>query len=82
MHANESQRRKLVTDKTINFKEYNYMEQIHISQILTVKMIGFSVIGTSNETLRVNRIFCKMVDIWVLLHSSDDICIIMSRDVT
>lgn len=36
MHANESQRRKLVTDKTINFKEYNYVEQIHISQILTV----------------------------------------------
>lgn len=36
MHANESQRCKLVTDKTINFKEYNYVEQIHISQILTV----------------------------------------------
>lgn len=36
MHANESQRRKLVTDKTINLKEYNYVEQIHISQILTV----------------------------------------------
>lgn len=44
-------------------------------------MIGFSVIGISNEFFCVNCIFCKMVDIWDFFYLVDDICIIMLRDV-